>query len=394
MDFITGLPKSRGFEVVFVVVDRLSKYCHFIPLKRPYTARTVAEVFAREVIRLHGLPTAIVSDRDPLFISNFWTELFRLQGTTLKMSSAYHPKTDGQTEVVNRCLETYLRCFIADQPKSWLSWIPWAEFWFNTTFHASTGSTPFELVYGRKPPIITRLLQGETRVAAVQKELEERDEALKQLRAHLQRAQDRMKHFADKKRTESSFTVGEWVFLKLRPHRQQSVVSRINAKLEARYYGPFQIVDRIGAVAYKLKLPDGSRIHPVFHVSLLKRAIGDYAVESELPQEAEGNCVEQFLPEGVLATRFNGLGKQRVKQVLIKWTNRVVNEATWEDMETITKQFPEFNLEDNVAFLEGGIVRDQVKKDGPDIEMTNHIGPRSAKIWQVYSRRKKGSHTT
>ena len=91
------------------------------------------------------------------------------------MSSAYHPETDGQTEVMNRCLETYLRCFIADQPKSWVLWVPWAEFWFNTTFHASAGSTPFELVYGRKPPMITRLLQGETRVEAVQKELEERD---------------------------------------------------------------------------------------------------------------------------------------------------------------------------------------------------------------------------
>lgn len=119
MYFITGLPKSRGFEAIFVVVDRLSKYCHFVPLKRPCNARTVAEAFAREVMRLHGLPTAIVSDRDPVFVSNFWTELFRLQGTTLKMSSAYHPETDGQTEVVNRCLETYLRCFIADQPKSW-----------------------------------------------------------------------------------------------------------------------------------------------------------------------------------------------------------------------------------------------------------------------------------
>lgn len=252
-----------------------------------------------------------------------------------------------------------MRSFIADQPKSWLSWVPWAKFWFNTTFHASTGSTPFELVCGRKPPVITRLLQGETRVATVQKELEERDEALKQLRAHLQRAHDRMKYFADEKRTESSYNVGEWVFLKLRPHRQQSVVSRTNAKLAARYYGLFQIVERIGAVAYKLRLPEGSRVHPIFHISLLKRTIGDYAVESKLPHKVEGSCVEQFVPEKVLVTRFNGLGEQRVKQVLVQCTNRVVDEATWEDMETITNQFPEFNLEDKVAFLEGGIVRDK-----------------------------------
>ncbi|MCI11884.1 hypothetical protein A2U01_0032986, partial [Trifolium medium] len=121
MDFITGLPKSKGYEAIL----------------------------------LHGVPLSIVSDRDPVFISSFWKELFRMQGTQLKMSTAYHPESDGQTEVVNRCLETYLRCFISDQPKTWVSWVHWAEYWFNTNYHTSTDKTPFEIVYGRAPPHLT-----------------------------------------------------------------------------------------------------------------------------------------------------------------------------------------------------------------------------------------------
>ena len=151
-----------------------------------------------------------------------------------------------QTEVTNRCLESYLRCFASEQPKTWSYWIPWAEFWYNTTFHVSIGRTPFEVVYSRQPPSIIRFLSNETKVAAVALELSERDEALNQLKAHLLRTQQQMKTYADKKRMEVKFKVGEWVFLKLRPHRQQSVVKRINAKLVARFYGPSKIITQVG----------------------------------------------------------------------------------------------------------------------------------------------------
>ena len=215
LDFITGLPKSKGYEAILVVVDRLSKYSHFILLKHPYTAKSIAELFVKEIVRLHGIPKSLISDRDPLFVSHFWLELFKLQGTKLQMSFSYHPETDGQTEVINRCLESYLRCFASDQPKTWSNWLSWAEFWYNTTYHVSIGKTPFEVVYGRHPPSILRFLSNETKVAAVALELSERDEALKQLTSYLQRAQEQMASYANKKRRDVRFQVGEWVFLKL-----------------------------------------------------------------------------------------------------------------------------------------------------------------------------------
>lgn len=117
MDFIEGLPRSQGCEVIFIVMDRLSKYSHFISLSHPYTASSVARVFMYNNFKLHGMPLSIVSDQDPVFTSTFWRALFKLQGTQLKHNSAYHPQTDGQTEVVNRCLETYLHCFVGTRPE-------------------------------------------------------------------------------------------------------------------------------------------------------------------------------------------------------------------------------------------------------------------------------------
>ncbi|GAU31427.1 hypothetical protein TSUD_221980 [Trifolium subterraneum] len=364
MDFITGLPKSKGFEAILVVVDRLSKYSHFVPLKHPYTARSIAEVFCKEVVRLHGVPLSIVSDRDLVFISSFWRELFRMQGTQLKMSTAYHPETDGQTEVVNRCLETYLRCFISDQPKNWVAWIHWAEFWFNANFHSATGKTPFEIVYGRLPPHLTRWVLGETKVEAVQRDLIDRYEALRQLRHQLLRAQEKMKNQADKRRVERIFMVGEWVFVKLRAHRQKSLVTRISAKLSARYYGPYPIIERIGVVAYKLKLPNGSKVHPVFHVSLLKKVVGNYDVDDELPDLDGEESTENFEPEAVLATRTILQQDQDVKQ------DKVLVEAVDDDR-----------------------IHNPTNDNIPDdAESLIHNKTKKPKAWLVYSRRgRKGN---
>ena len=151
LDFVEGLPRSGNSDTILVVVDKYSKFAHFIPLRHPFTALSVAKAFLDHVYKLHGLPSSLVSDRDRVFTSNLWKELFALAGVQLRMSSAYHPQMDGQTERVNQCMETYLRCFVHACPTKWSSWLSLAEFWYNTSSHSALGRSPFEVLYGHSP---------------------------------------------------------------------------------------------------------------------------------------------------------------------------------------------------------------------------------------------------
>lgn len=266
MDFIGGLPKVQGIDTVMVVVDRLTKYAHFIPLSHPFTAKDIAALFTKEIIRLHGFPASIVSDRDKVFLSTFWTELFKQAGTKLKYSSAYHPQSDGQTEVVNRCLEAYLRCLTGHKPKQWPSWLTWAEYWYNTNYHSSIKTTPFQALYGRDPPILIKGDVQESSVEEVSQLMAQRNTMLEEMKEQLEKAQNRMKTQANKHRREVEYNVGDMVFLKIQPYKLKSLAKRVNQKLSPRYYGPYEIERKVGAVAYKLKLPPDSKVHPVFHV--------------------------------------------------------------------------------------------------------------------------------
>ncbi|KAK5820460.1 hypothetical protein PVK06_025507 [Gossypium arboreum] len=151
MDFVEDLPKVKGKSVLMVVVDILLKYAHFLPLSHPFTAISIATIFFSEVFRLHGFPESIVSNSDKVFLSLFWKELFRQNDSKLAFSSTYHPQSDGQTEVVNRTIEMYLRCLFSDRPQQWIDWVPWAEYCYNTSYHTALRGTPFQLVYGRDP---------------------------------------------------------------------------------------------------------------------------------------------------------------------------------------------------------------------------------------------------
>ena len=274
MDFIVGLPLSAGYSSILVVVDRLTKVAHFSALKSGFTAKTIAEVFLDSIVKHHGFPHGIVSDRDPIFLSTFWQQIMSYGGTKLHYSTAYHPQSDGQTEVVNRCLEQYLRAFTFEQPSKWHKYLPWAELCYNTTFHRVIGMTPHQALYGYNPKLLPTYTPGSATADEADITLIDRQQIQQQLQAHIAKAQQRMKKYADSKRKEQQYAVGQWVWAKFHHYKQQSVAKRLNFKLAKRYFGPFLILDRVGPVAYKLKLPPGSKIHPVLHVSLLKEYKG------------------------------------------------------------------------------------------------------------------------
>ena len=167
MDFIVRLPKSNGMTVIFVVCDRYTKYAHFIPLAHPFGAAKIGQVFMDTIVRLHGWPSEIISDRDNIFMSAFWSELMQQHEVKLLKSTAFHPQTDGQTEALNKTIEGYLRCVTGELPKKWTEYIALAELWYNTKFHTTIKMTPFESLYGYSPPMPNITVQGELLVEAV-----------------------------------------------------------------------------------------------------------------------------------------------------------------------------------------------------------------------------------
>ncbi|WVZ94363.1 hypothetical protein U9M48_040262 [Paspalum notatum var. saurae] len=333
MDFVKGLPKVGGKSVILTVVDRFSKYVHFIALRHPYSAETVAAAFFSEIVRLHGLPTSIVSDCDPVFTSTFWTALFKLLGIKLHMSSAFHPQSDGQTEAVNKAM--YLRCLTGDRPRQWLRWLPWAEFVYNTSYHTALKDTPFRIVYGREPPAIREYDVGDCRVPAVAQTMAECAEFLEDVRARLEQAQAVAKRAYDRGHRALCFVLGDWVWLRVHHRVPASLPTTAQGKLWPRYYGPYKVAAVINEVAYRLELPAG-------------KFIGEPpVVPPPLPPLRYGAVLPQ--PAKVLKSRV----ARGIHQILIQWEALSRSAATWEDVEVFRKRYPLFQLEDELL-ADGG----------------------------------------
>ena len=327
-DLVTDLPETKdGYTAVAVFVDRLTKFVHFAPCKKTITAKEYAQLFLQHVFRHHGLPKVIISDRDPRFMSTFWRSLFKSLGTELRMSTAYHPQTDGQSEVTIRTLENFLRPYAERYPHQWVDYLPTAEFAANNAVSASTGFSPAYLLYGRNPIVPQVVDLSENKAEAVEHMVERMTDELDTAKGYFARAQQRMCRSANKKRREVLFQPGDQVLIKS-AYVPLASLAKLSPKLRRRYVGPFTVEKAISSVAYRLALPDHWVIHNVFHVSKLKRfhPSTDAARQIAPPEGELVGGEREYEVEAILRAK----GPKPRRKYLILWKGYDLADATWE----------------------------------------------------------------
>jgi hypothetical protein len=323
MDFITDLPESEGMTTILTVVDRFSKMGHFIPVPNLLNAEETAEVFIHEIVRLHGLPLEIISDRGTQFTSHFWERFLSLLGIKRCLSSAYHPQSDGQSERANQVIQQYLRCFVGYHQDDWASLLPLAEFSFNNTLNVSTGYTPFFANSGIHPRF-EYLDPMEEVVPSVENHLRTINTIQEELKDTLTKALESQEEFANRRREEAPTLVpGDLVWLDSRNISS----SRPSKKLDYKRLGPFEVVRSINPVAFELKLPPWMKIHPVFHVSLLEKAkTNQWSSRSQpKPPPIQVEDHEEYLVQEILDSRLN---RNRL-QYFIDWEGYPPSERCW-----------------------------------------------------------------
>lgn len=269
MDFVTGLPEKEGYDTILVVVDRLTKMAHYIPTSSNINAKGLAKLFLEKIVKHHGLPTNIITDRGSLFTSEFWTKLMKALGTSRNLSTAFHPETDGQTERINAIMEQFLRAYCSYQQDNWVELLPLAEFAFNNTKSDTTTVTPFFANFGYHPRAMPDLGESDVSIETldVLPHVIELQKLHEDIHAEIIRAHTCHAEQANKKRhPDPVIKPGDKVWLK----RKNIRTTRPSEKLDWKYLGPYQVLEKIGARAYKLDLPPGTTIHPVFHISLLE----------------------------------------------------------------------------------------------------------------------------
>ncbi|GKB29160.1 putative reverse transcriptase domain-containing protein [Tanacetum coccineum] len=342
MDFVIKLPKSSsGHDMIWVVVDRLTKSAHFLPIREDYKTKKLAKIYTNKIVERHGVPVSIISDRDGQFTSHLWQAFQEALGTRLDMSTTYHPQTDGQSERTIQTLEDMLRACVMDFGGSWDTHLPLIEFSYNNSYHTSIKCAPFEALYGRKcrsPMIWTEV--GESQLIGPEI-VQETTEKIVQIRERLKTARSRQKSYADKRRKPLEFKVGDRVLLKVSPWKGVVRFGK-KGKLAPRYVGPFEIVECVGPVAYRLKLPQElSCVHNTFHVSNLKKCLAEPDVQVPLDEiEIDENLRFVKEPIEIVDRDVKKLKRRRIPLVKVRWNSRQGAEYTWEREDQFQKKYP------------------------------------------------------
>ncbi|GKB96796.1 putative reverse transcriptase domain-containing protein [Tanacetum coccineum] len=346
MDFVSGLPRTpSGYDSIWVIVDRLTKSAHFLPIKKTDSIEKLAQLYLKEIVCKHGMPTSIISDRDILFTLRFWKSLQEAMGTQLDMSTAYHPETDGQSERTIQTLEDMLRACVIDFGNSWDRHLPLVKFSYNNSYHASIKAAPFEALYRRKcrSPVCWSEV-GDSQLTGPEL-VRETTEMIVQIKNRLLTARSRQKSYADVRRKPMEFQVGDMVMLKVSPWKGVIRFGK-RGKLSPRYIGPFKIIERIGPVAYKLELPDKLRgIHSTFNVSNLKKCMADENLVIPL-EEIQLDDKLHFIKEPVeiMDREVKQLKQSRIPIVKVRWNSRRGSEYTWEREDFFKRNHPHLFL--------------------------------------------------
>ncbi|KAI3773631.1 hypothetical protein L1987_48161 [Smallanthus sonchifolius] len=347
MDFITKLPRtSSGHDSIWVIVDRLTKSAHFLPIREDYKMEKLSRLYINEVMTRHGVPLSIFSDRDSRFTSRFWQSLQKALGTRLNLSTAYHPQTDGQSERTIQTLEDMLRSCVIDFGGSWDQHLPLIELSYNNSYHTSIKCAPFEALYGRKcrsPVCWTEI--GDAQITGPELIQETTDKIL-QIQERLKASRDRQKSYAVNRRKLLEFQVSDRVLLKVSPLKGVVRFGK-KGKLAPRFVGPFEILERIGPVAYRLKLPTKlCNVHDVFHVSNLKRCLADDTLQVPLDDVRIDNSMH-FVekPVEIMDREVKQLKRIRIPIVKVRWEAKHGPEFTWKCQDQMKHKYPHLFLD-------------------------------------------------
>ena len=319
------------YDAILVIVDRYSKMVIFVPTTKKITSSDLVDVLVDEVVRHYGMPAGIVSDRGSVFTSQFWSDFCYESHVKRRLSTAFHPQTDGQTERANQTLKTYLRMYCSEEQDNWASLLSQAEFACNNSVHAVLGMSPFKVLYGFDPELATRT--REARGELTREEVPAAAEAAERLKRNHETLSERWrraaeaqaKHFNDK-HTAKQYNVGDLVMLSTK-NLKLKVPTK---KFAGKYAGPFKVIDAVGKQAYRLAFPANTLIHNVFHVSYLEPYKGREGEEHEgsLPLADEEG---QYVVEKILQTRK----RKGVRQYLVKWQGWPEEFNQWESEEHV-----------------------------------------------------------